>query len=50
MGKVYMRLILSTLQPEENYINGMIRGYNDERETVSQVNMNGNSGICRYYL
>lgn len=30
MGKVYMRLILATLQPEEDYINGMIRIYNDE--------------------
>ena len=30
MGKVYMRLILSTLQPEEDYIDGMIRVYNDE--------------------
>ena len=25
-----MRLILATLQPEEDYINGMIRIYNDE--------------------
>lgn len=30
MGKVYMRLILSTLRPEEDYIDGMIRVYNDE--------------------
>ena len=30
MGKVYMRLILSTLQPEESYIDGMIRVYDDE--------------------
>lgn len=30
MGKVYMRLILSTLQPKEDYIDGMIRIYNDE--------------------
>ena len=30
MGKVYTRLILSTLQPEEDYIDGMIRVYNDE--------------------
>ena len=30
MGKVYMRLILATLQPEEDYIDGMIRVYNDE--------------------
>lgn len=30
MGKVYMRLILSTLQPEEDYIDGMIRVYKDE--------------------
>lgn len=30
MGKVYTRLILSTLSPGENYIDGMIRVYNDE--------------------
>lgn len=30
MGKVYTRLILSTLQPEEDYIDGLIRVYNDE--------------------
>lgn len=30
IGKVYMRLILSTLQPGEDYIDGMIRVYNDE--------------------
>lgn len=30
MGKVYMRLILATLQPEEDYVDGMIRVYNDE--------------------
>lgn len=30
MGKVYMRLILATMQPGEDYIDGMIRVYNDE--------------------
>ena len=30
MGKVYMRLIVSTLQPGEDYIDGMFRIYNDE--------------------
>ncbi|MCD8148475.1 MAG: hypothetical protein LUE92_02705 [Clostridiales bacterium] len=30
MGKVYQRLILQTLQPEENYVDGLIRVYNDE--------------------
>lgn len=30
IGKVYTRLILSTLQPEEDYIDGLIRVYNDE--------------------
>lgn len=30
IGKVYMRLILNTLQPGENYIDGMIRVYNHE--------------------
>lgn len=29
MGKVYTRLIISTLSPEENYVEGMIRVYND---------------------
>ncbi len=29
IGKVYTRLILSTLQPDEDYIDGMIRVYND---------------------
>lgn len=29
-NEVYMRLILNTLQPEENYIDGMIRVYNHE--------------------
>lgn len=30
MGKVYARLILATLQPEEDYIDGLVRVYNDE--------------------
>ena len=30
MGKVYTRLIVDTLLPEENYVDGMIRVYNDE--------------------
>lgn len=30
MGKVYTRLILATLQPEEDHIDGMIRVYNDK--------------------
>ena len=30
IGKVYMRLIVDTLQPEENYVKGLIRVYNDE--------------------
>lgn len=30
MGKVYMRLILNTLLSEENYVDGLIRVYNDE--------------------
>ncbi len=29
MGKVYQRLILDTLLPSENYVDGMIRVYND---------------------
>lgn len=39
MGKVYMRLILSTLQPGEDYVDGMIRVYNDEIcETIDNYN------------
>ena len=39
MGKVYMRLILATLQPEEDYIDGMIRVYNDEIcDTIDNYN------------
>ncbi len=39
IGKVYTRLILSTLQPEEDYIDGMIRVYNDEIcETLDNYN------------
>lgn len=30
MGKVYMRLILSTLQSDEDYVDGLKRVYNDE--------------------
>lgn len=30
MGKVYTRLILATLQPGEDYVDGLIRVYNDE--------------------
>lgn len=30
MGKVYKRLIVDTLQPEEDYIDALIRVYNDE--------------------
>ncbi|MCD8039449.1 MAG: hypothetical protein LUE96_10260 [Lachnospiraceae bacterium] len=30
MGKVYKRLILSTMRPNENYIDGFVRVYNDE--------------------
>lgn len=29
MGKVYMRLILNTLQPEEDYADGILRVYNN---------------------
>lgn len=39
MGKVYMRLILDTLQPSEDYIDGLIRIYNDEIcETIDNYN------------
>ena len=30
MGKVYTRLIMDTLLPNENYVEGLIRVYNDE--------------------
>lgn len=30
MGKVYKRLIIDTLLPEENYVEAMVRVYNDE--------------------
>lgn len=30
MGKVYMRLIVDTLLPEENYVEGLIRVYNND--------------------
>ena len=39
MGKVYMRLILSTLGQKENYVDGMIRVYNDDIcETIDDYN------------
>ena len=39
MGKVYMRLILSTLQQGEDYADGMIRVYNDEMcEVIDNYN------------
>lgn len=30
MGKVYMRLIVDTMAPSEDYIDGLLRVYNDE--------------------
>lgn len=30
MGKVYTRLILSTMKPNEDYVDGLIRVYNDD--------------------
>ncbi len=30
MGKVYMRLIINTLMPQEDYVDGLRRVYNDE--------------------
>lgn len=39
IGKVYMRLILATLQPEEDYIDGLKRVYNDNIcETIDNYN------------
>lgn len=39
MGKVYMRLILNTLEPGEDYVQGMIRVYNAEIcETLDNYN------------
>ncbi|MBQ3513345.1 MAG: hypothetical protein IJA32_06030 [Lachnospiraceae bacterium] len=30
MGKVYQRLIIDTMQPKEDYVDGIVRVYNDE--------------------
>ena len=39
MGKVYKRLIIDTLLPGENYVDGLIRVYNDEIcETIDNYN------------
>lgn len=39
MGKVYKRLIFDTMQPTENYVDGMIRVYNDDLcETLDNYN------------
>lgn len=39
MAKVYKRLILATLQPEEDYVDGVIRVYNDEIcDTIDNYN------------
>ncbi|MBD5448833.1 MAG: hypothetical protein HDR28_01485 [Lachnospiraceae bacterium] len=39
MGKVYMRLIIDMMQRDENYIDGMIRVYNNELcETLDNYN------------
>lgn len=39
MGKVYTRLIVDTLQAEENYIDGLLRVYNDKIcETIDNYN------------
>ena len=39
MGKVYTRLILSTLQPGEDFIDGLLRIYNDEIcDTIDNYN------------
>lgn len=42
MGKVYTRLILSTLRPDENYVQGIIRVYNNEICTIID-NYNGSA-------
>jgi len=39
MGKIYKRLISDTMQPSENYVDGMIRVYNDDIcETLDNYN------------
>lgn len=43
-GKVYMRLIIATMQPEEDYVQGMLRVYNDN---ICEVIDNYNSSA--YY-
>lgn len=42
MGKVYTRLILSTLRPDEDYVQGIIRVYNNEICTIID-NYNGSA-------
>lgn len=44
MGKVYMRLILDTLLPEEDYVHAMLRVYND---TICEIIDNYNASA--YY-
>lgn len=44
MGKVYQRLITDTLQPRENYVDGIIRVYNDVIcEVIDNYNSSYNS-------
>lgn len=39
MGKVYKRLIVDTMQPSENYVDGMMRVYNNDIcETLDNYN------------
>lgn len=39
IGKVYTRLILSALQPDETYVDGLIRVYHNEIcETIDNYN------------
>lgn len=39
IGKVYMRLILATMQPDEDYVQAMLRVYNDSIcETIDNYN------------
>lgn len=44
IGKVYKRLIIDTMMPDENYVEGMIRVYNDE---LCEILDNYNTGA--YY-
>ena len=55
MGKVYQRLITDTLQPGENYVDGIVRVYNNEIcDVIDNYNCSAyyepSYGVARAYL